>query len=138
MSSDMWSQMETDLASISTRDFSRYMDAEKGEIRMLYGFEIIVTPVMPTWNSAGTPVVQSFGYAGATTDCDGVLCYQKDCVEMALGEIKFFENTNDPTYYGDVYSALVRMGGRKRYDSATIPVAIREAGVVAIVQNWLT
>lgn len=138
MSSEMWSQLETDLAAISTRDYSRYVDAEKGVINKLYGFEIIVTPTMPTWSSTGTPVVQAFGYAGATTDCDGVLCYQKDCLELALGEIKFFDNPNDPTYYGDVYSALVRMGGRKRYSTTHATVALREAGVVAIVQNWLT
>ncbi len=135
MTPDMWSQLETDLAAISTRDFSRYEDAEKGEIRMLYGFEIIVTPLMPTWNNAGTPVVQSIGYAGATTDNDGVLCWQKDAVEMALGEIKFFELLNDPTYYGDVYSALVRMGGRKRLASDHAVTAMREVGVVAIVQD---
>ena len=44
----------------------------------------------------------------------------------ALGQNDFFENLNDPLYYGDVYSTLVRAGGRVRRNDGY--------GVAALVQ----
>ncbi|QQR95608.1 MAG: hypothetical protein IPJ93_02385 [Bacteroidota bacterium] len=37
-----------------------------------------------------------------------------------------FESLADPQYYGDIYSALVRMGGRKRRNDAK--------GIIGIIQ----
>jgi hypothetical protein len=126
MSEDMWSQLENELKATNTRDYSVVMDPIEGEIKRLYGFNIITTPVMPIYDNAATPVVRAVGAAGAITDNDAVLFYQKNSVELALGEIKFFETAGSAIDYGDVYSALVRMGGRKRYAN--------ETGVVALVQ----
>jgi len=64
---------------------------------------------------------------GATTDNGAVICWQQNAVEKAEGDIKFFETINDPINYGDIYSALVRLGGRIRRDD--------EKGIVAIVQG---
>lgn len=44
--------------------------------------------------------------------------------------MKFFEDEGNPQYYGDIYSALVRMGGRIRRED--------QKGVVAIVQDLVT
>ncbi len=49
----------------------------------------------------------------ANTACAIGLFWQKNFVRRAIGETKMFENTGDPTYYGDIYSFLNRMGGRK-------------------------
>lgn len=127
MSEDMWAQMEDDLKATANRDYSRYEDAANGVIAKLYTFNIVVVPNMPVYDNAGTPVKKAYGAAGAISDNEMVLCYQKNCLELALGDIKFFENSQDPTYYGDVYSGLVRMGGRIRYSD--------ETGVMAIVQT---
>ncbi|MFQ8805871.1 MAG: hypothetical protein ACLR8Y_13235 [Alistipes indistinctus] len=43
------------------------------------------------------------------------------------GDVKFFEDEGNPQYYGDIYSGLVRMGGRKRRAD--------QKGVIAIVQG---
>lgn len=51
--------------------------------------------------------------AAANTACAIGLFWQKGMVRRALGETKMFENQGDPTYYGDVFSFLNRMGGRK-------------------------
>ena len=56
----------------------------------------------------------------------GAIAYQKDMVEKAIGEIKFFETKDDAVYQGDLYSALVRAGGRAKYSAGT--------GIVPIVQ----
>lgn len=125
MSEDMFSQLENSLTATQYKDFSRIEDAENGVIRRLYGFDIITRPDVSVYN-AGATAVNAYGAAPAVTDNDAVLCWQKNYVERAKGEVKFFENLNDPTYFGDVYSGLMRFGGRKVYNN--------ETGVVAIVQ----
>jgi hypothetical protein len=127
MSEDMFRQLSNQLAVTSTRDYSVMLDPVEGEIKRLYGFTIITTPTMPIYDNAGTPALRPVGAAGAITDNDAVLFYHKSFVELALGEIKFFENEGSAIDYGDVYSALVRMGGRKRYAD--------ETGVLALVQG---
>ena len=55
------------------------------------------------------------------------LAWQEKCVSRAMGDVKMFDNQDDPTYYGDIYSFLMRVGGSKRrYDSKGI-YAIAEA-----------
>ena len=49
----------------------------------------------------------------ANTACAVGLFWQKSMVRRAMGETKMFKNEGDPTYYGDIYSFLNRMGGRK-------------------------
>lgn len=66
--------------------------------------------------------------ASANTACAIGLFWQKNMVRRALGETKMFENTGDPTYYGDVYSFLKRAGGRKSRGDAK--------GVLGIIQEY--
>jgi len=45
------------------------------------------------------------------------IAWQSDCVSRALGETKIFDDPQNPLYYGDVFSALVRAAGKAiRYD----------------------
>lgn len=127
MSDEMWSQLEEELKATNSKDYSAYNDAREGVIGKLYGFEIVTTTTVVTYDNAAVPQPKAVGAVGATTDNDAVYCYQKNHLELALGDIKFFENNQDATYYGDVYSGLVRMGGRKRYTG--------QQGIVAIVQT---
>ena len=64
----------------------------------------------------------------ANTACAVGLFWQKNMVRRALGETKMFENEGDPTYYGDIYSFLKRMGGRKSRGDAK--------GVLGIIQEY--
>src|SRR3546814_1175003 len=83
-------------------------------VGMLYSFKILVRDVVGIYTNAATPVKVAPGTSGAAAHNAAVLCWQKNSVERALGDVKFFENIGDPTYYGDIYSGLVRMGGRIR------------------------
>lgn len=61
--------------------------------------------------------IKAFGAVGETGDCEGAIFWNKFQVEKAIGLTEAFERLKDPTYYGDIYSFLVRMGGRaKRKD----------------------
>ncbi|MEO8150257.1 MAG: phage capsid protein [Bacteroidia bacterium] len=125
--SDMYEQITDELNVSTYRDAVKEYDLPKGVIYKIFGFYLMERSNTLVANNAGTPVVQTPGTAGAATDNGVVLCWQKDCVERALGTVDFFEQLNAPTYYGDIYSALIRMGGRKRRNDYK--------GVAAIIQT---
>jgi hypothetical protein len=126
MDADMYDQITDELTESQYRDFSRAFDEKTGVMGMLYGFKILTRQTVLVYNNAGTPVVKAYGAAGATTDNAAVLCWQKNAVERAIGEIKVFNEDDSPIYYGDLFSFLMRAGGAIRRDD--------EVGVLAIVQ----
>lgn len=126
MSADMYKQFTDELEAKDEKDFSRAYDEKTGVIGKLYGFNIMMRPTVVTYNAAAS-AVNAYGASAAATDNDAVLCWQKSAVERAVGEIKFFEQVDAPTFYGTVYSFLVRMGGRRRRSDSK--------GIVAIVQD---
>jgi hypothetical protein len=66
----------------------------------------------------------------AATELAAGLAWQEQCVSRAMGETKMFDKMDDPTYYGDIYSFLTRVGGSpRRYDKNGIYV-IAEANYV--------
>ena len=49
-------------------------------------------------------------------------------MSRALGEVKMFDSMDNPTYYGDIYSFLMRAGGSyRRYDKKGIYVIAEAA-----------
>ena len=123
LDSELYAQLMDD-ADLIKRDSGGELNLKEGVVMKLYGFHIMERSSVLVYDNATTPVVKAVGAAGAATDNAAALCWQKNAVERALGVVDFFENEKDATYYGDVYSALLRASGRNR----------REAGVVAIVQ----
>lgn len=126
ISADMFQQLTDDMSATQYRDFSAAYDVKDGVLGRLFGFNIMMRSGVVTYDNGAVPAVNPYGAAPDAADNDGVLCWQIGAVERALGQITFFERIGDPTYYGDVYSVSVRMGGRIRRQDAS--------GVVAIVQ----
>jgi len=126
VSAEMFQQLTDDMSATQYRDFSAAYDVKDGVLGRLFGFHIMMRGSVATYTNATNPVVNPYGATADEEDNDGVLCWQIGAVERALGQITFFERIGDPTYYGDVYSVSVRMGGRKRRADAK--------GIVAIVQ----
>jgi hypothetical protein len=125
LDSEMYAQLMDD-DDLKKRDGANggELNLKEGVVMKLYGVNIMERSSVLTFTNAATPVIKAPGAAGATTDNAAALVWQQNAVERALGEVKFFEDLGKPEYYGDVYSALLRAGGRIR----------RTAGVVAIVQ----
>ena len=111
-SANMLDHLITTLSDTQYRDFSSYLDAKNGVIGKLHGFTFLDRSSTAVTDAAGA--VKPLGAVAAATDKEVTLCWQKDSLAAALGEVKFFDNINDPQYYGDVYSALQRAGGRRR------------------------
>lgn len=73
---------------------------------------------------------KAFGAVGEATDTEGNLFWNKNMVEKAIGTTQAFESIGDPTYYGDIYSFLVRTGGRaRRKNYEGVAVLMQAAGV---------
>lgn len=129
--SDMLDQLMTDLAQTQYRDFSKAMDEKTGSVGTLYGFTIIerATAVQALAALDGSNTLQALEFDAVlgATDNLGALCYHPMGVSRALGERVIYTSANRPEYYGDLYSSLIRMGGRRRRED--------NAGVVAIIQG---
>ena len=63
-----------------------------------------------------------------TTDCCYGLFWHPSCVARAMGSTQMFSKEGDPTYYGDIYSFLQRLGGRARRGDGK--------GVLGLIQEY--
>ncbi len=104
--------------------YQQFANNTTGVVGRLHGFDIITRSSVLAYASGGT--VKALGSALAATDNLASLCWHPDCVTYAMGDMKPFEDMDNPLYYGDIYSAIIRMGGRKKRAD--------KKGVVAIVQ----
>ncbi len=126
LSSELYGQLMDD-SDLIKRDFGKELEIESGIITRLFGFSIMERSSVASYTNAATPVVKAVGALGAPTDNESAVCWQKGAVEAALGNVDMFEDLNSPYQFGDVYAALVRMGGRKRRATAE--------GIVSLVQQ---
>jgi hypothetical protein len=102
-----------------------------GAIARLAGFDIFMRSEVLSYTNAATPVVKDYDAAAAATDNLGILFWHPAFVRRALGSatnggIQIFTNEQDPLYYGDVFSALVRVGATHRYTN--------QRGIIALVE----
>ena len=137
LNSEMYAQICNDVRNATNENLmTAVYDPTTGRLEKLEGFVIIErTTVLLASNSTLTAVqgkpyfeftgndltytpedyeaIETGEQSAANTACAVGLFWQKSAVRRALGQTKMFENTGDPTYYGDIYSFLQRMGGRK-------------------------
>lgn len=124
LESNMLDELTNSLSDSQYRDFSQYYDAKNGVIGRLYGFNILDRSSVAIATSA--LAIEALDAAVDSTDHVASLAWQKDAVTRAIGEKDFFEDKGNPQYYGDIYSALLRAGGRRRRED--------DLGVIAIIQ----
>jgi hypothetical protein len=114
---------------IDLKDKYYYKDVvnlPEGVITKLYGFYIMERSQVLITDASD--VVKLPEAASAITDNQAALFWQKSMVERAMGTVNMFESLQDPQNYGDIYSFLVRMGGRaRRTDNAGVGLIIADA-----------
>ncbi len=130
MSSRMHQQFVSQLSTSDYKDFSKVYDPVKGIVGELFGFKIIKRSSVLRASSAKAfrdpdPDVTT----AAVTDVDVVMCWHMDAVERALGTTTLFEKLGDPLYYGDIYSLLLRCGGRKVREDGKGVISINQVNV---------
>lgn len=87
-------------------------ERREGVMYKVQGFKLMTRNSVARVNAAGA--ILAYGAAGSATDNDACLFWYEEAVEYAFGGVEAFENIGDPQFYGDVYSFLVRSGGRAR------------------------
>lgn len=131
MDADMYDQFTDELSASQYRDFSQAYDAKAGVVGMLFGFTFLAPrPTVLVYNNDSTPAPKDPGATGNDNDNAAALIWHRESVIRAMGQHEFFENERDATYYGSIYSALIRAGGRIRRNDAK--------GVIALVQAATT
>lgn len=109
------------LSDTQAKDFSRYMDAENGIVGKLHSFNIMTRSSVLAVTNANA--IKPLGSALGATDHLASIAWQRNSLARAMGSVKLFQDTNNPLYYGDIYSVLIMMGGRcKRADGKGVVV----------------
>lgn len=124
LESYQYQQLIDSLSSNQMAAFQQTADIANGIVGRLAGFNILERSSVLAFNG-NTPIAPGTAL-GADSNL-GALCWQKDSVALALGDIKPFQDDDNPQYYGDIFSAAVKAGGRCRRQDW--------AGVIAIVQD---
>lgn len=105
--------------------FQKAADLANGIVGRFAGFNIMERSSVLAFKTDG-----SLHLPGEALDADSnlaCLCWQKSSVAKAQGDIKPFQDVDSPTYYGDIFSALVKFGGRCRRQDWKGILVIRQA-----------
>lgn len=127
---DAATQMFPAESAITATYMSAVSEAERrsGMMYKAQGFNIFVRSAVYTL--AADKSFKAYGAVVSPTDCEGIFAWNKNMVEKAIGTTEAFEDLKNPTYYGDIYSFLVRMGGRARRKNFEGLVLMKQASAV--------
>lgn len=137
MSTDMfWELFQiSDVIRASYNGFQNQPNVlANGIVAMLYGFEIMMRPVVSVYaNSATSP--KAFGAATATTDNLACIAFHSTTVARALGSMTPLYDSGSngngkPEYLGSIFNMEVMLG------SAILRADMK--GVAALVQTWVS
>lgn len=119
LTSDHYAEFLESLSEGEKTNFGRVTNMETGLVGKYLDFDVYERSSVLRYRGASVAaaaVVDELdeAFVPAATDIAASLFYQEKAVERALGDVQMFDQTNDPTYYGDVYSFILRFGGRQR------------------------
>lgn len=122
----MYADLLEDLTDKELSAFLTSADAQRGILGKLYGFEIMQRSQVLRTTANGAAILKWEDDSTANELAAG-LAWQEDCVSRAMGDVLMFDDMGNPTYYGDIYSFLVRTGGSpRRYDGK---------GIITIIES---
>ena len=124
----MYGQLLESLTTQEAMAFHSLLDIKNGILGKLYSFNVMMRSKAGLYTTAIVPKLWTA--TGAATDKAAALAWHEGSVCRALGQTEMFESIKDPLYYGDIYSFLVRAGGR--------PMRSGVEGLLAIVQDVYT
>ena len=121
---DMYAQLLDSMTDKDSLAFFSQADVANGILGKLYSFNIMMRSRAALYDVNDAPKLWSAAAAG--DDNAAALAWHENSVCRALGQAEMFDDTSNPLYYADIYSFLVRAGGR--------PMRSDVAGLLAIVQ----
>lgn len=87
-------------------------ERRQGVIYKVQGFKILIRSSV--YMLGGDKTFKAFGSVATGDDAEAAIFWNETMVEKAIGTTEAFSRPNDPQYFADIYSFLVRMGGRAR------------------------
>ncbi|MBY0245837.1 MAG: hypothetical protein K2Q03_10310 [Sphingobacteriaceae bacterium] len=121
----MLEQLMESLTTNQMHAFEQTADLKNGILGRLYGFTILDRSSVLAFNKTTKQPIP-MGQALAATDNLAALFWQKNSVSVSLGDTELFQDEKNPLYYGDVYSGLIKLGGRcRREDWKGIGVVVQ-------------
>ena len=121
----MYNDLLEDLTDKELSAFLASANAQQGVLGRLFGFDIMLRSQVLRTTAAGK--VLKWSETAVATELAAALAWQQSCVSRAMGEVNMFQNMGDPTYYGDIYSFLMRTGGSiRRYDKKGVVLLIED------------
>lgn len=131
LTADHHQQLLDSFSDVEKTNFNNLADFKNGIVGRYLGFDIMMRSTCQRYRKTGgfwVPVDDQdagFGASDQTGDSAASLFYHESAVERALGTVEMFDGKNRPEYYGDIYSFLLRMGGRIR----------RASGIYSVVED---
>lgn len=120
----MYAQLLASMTETDNIGFFQAADVAKGIVGNLYGFNVMKRSQVLRYATGGT--LSTWDTTGQATDNAAGLAWHRGSVSRAMGEVKVFDSIDNPLYYGDIYSFLVRCGGAIRRND--------KKGICAIIQ----
>ena len=115
----MYADLLADLTESDKWMLQNSANAQKGIVGNLWGLNVMKRSKVLRVKSDKT--LLSWDEEAVAGELAAALAWQEQSVSRALGEVKMFDSTNNPMYYGDIYSFLIRTGGSvRRYDKKGI------------------
>lgn len=123
---NMYGYFYDSLSAQQFNAFNQFADNANGIVGRLHGFDIMMRSTVVEYPN-GSATANAFAATELATDNLASLCWHPDMVTRAIGQIKPFQDKDNPLYYGDLWSMIMRAGGRKKRAD--------NVGVYAIVQG---
>ena len=115
----MYADLLADLTESDKWMLQNSANAQKGIVGNLWGLNVMKRSKVLRVKSDKT--LLSWDEDAVAGELAAALAWQEQSVSRALGEVKMFNSENNPMYYGDIYSFLLRTGGSvRRYDKKGI------------------
>lgn len=128
LTTEHFAQFFESLSEGEKTSFNNVANLKEGTIGRYMGVNVIQRSTVARYRKVSSvwTVVdeQDAAFAPGTGDSAASLFWSDVAVERAKGDINVFEDNGNPLYYGDVFSANMFLGGRKR----------RNEGVYAVVE----
>lgn len=131
LTADHYNDFFSSLSEPEKTDVGRVADLKTGKVGAYLGFDIYMRSSVLRYRGANGAFVvvdeadPAFAGSNQTADRSASIFYQEQTVERARGEVKMFDTPNQASYYGDIFSFILRLGGRIR----------RDIGVYAVVED---
>lgn len=126
LDASMYNDLLEDLTDKELSAFLASANAQQGTLGNLYGFGIMLRSKVLRLKS--DKALLKWEENAVATELAAGLAWQQNCVSRAMGDVKMFDSTDNPLYYGDIYSFLMRVGGAmRRYDKKGVAVIAEAA-----------